>query len=115
MNNDAKSLKECLAEAAECDRLASLARSEAARRVMTLCATAWRRRAEEAAGAFGPTDKWARKCRCFERRPQAYSARKARTRARAAKMTPGGCETTEGLRSPRGVPQLTDGAHELRS
>ena len=55
MNNDAKSLKECLAEAAECDRLASLARSEAARRVMTLCATAWRRRAEEAAAAFGPT------------------------------------------------------------
>ena len=48
MNNEAKSLEECLTEAAECDRLAGLARSEAARRVMTLCATAWRRRAEKA-------------------------------------------------------------------
>jgi len=48
MKNEAKSLEECLAEAAECDRLAGLARSEAARRVMTFCATAWRRRAEEA-------------------------------------------------------------------
>ena len=48
MNNEAKSLIECLTEAAECDRLAGLARSEAARRVMTLCATAWRRRAEKA-------------------------------------------------------------------
>jgi hypothetical protein len=47
MNNEAKFVEECLTEAAECDRLAGLARSEAARRVMTLCATAWRDRAEK--------------------------------------------------------------------
>ena len=54
MNNEAKSLIECLTEAAECDRLAGLARTETARRVMTLCATAWRRRAEDAKREIAP-------------------------------------------------------------
>jgi hypothetical protein len=36
MNNEAKSLQECLTEAAECDRLAGLARSGAARSNDTL-------------------------------------------------------------------------------
>jgi hypothetical protein len=49
MKNEAKSLEECLAEAAECDRLAGLARSEAARTIMTLSAAVWRERAREAA------------------------------------------------------------------
>ncbi len=49
MNSEAKYLEECLQEAAECERLARLARSEAARTIMTLSAAVWRRRAREAA------------------------------------------------------------------
>jgi hypothetical protein len=49
MNTEAKSLHECLQEAAECERLAHLARSAAARRIMTLSAALWRRLAREAA------------------------------------------------------------------
>jgi hypothetical protein len=48
MTSEAKSLKECLEEAAECDRLAGLARSEATRRIMTLSATVWRKLARDA-------------------------------------------------------------------
>ncbi len=48
MNIEAKSYDECLQEAAECERLARLARSEAARTIMTLSAALWRRRAREA-------------------------------------------------------------------
>ena len=44
-----KYLKECLKEAAESDRLADLARSKAARRIMKLSADVWRNRAREAA------------------------------------------------------------------
>jgi hypothetical protein len=39
---EAKSLKECLEEAIECDRLAWLARTEASRKILTLSATLWR-------------------------------------------------------------------------
>jgi hypothetical protein len=49
MNIEAKSSDECLQEAAECERLARLARSEAARTIMTLSAAVWRERAREAA------------------------------------------------------------------
>jgi hypothetical protein len=49
MNSEATSLEECLQEAAECERLARLARSEAARTIMTLSAAVWRKRAREAA------------------------------------------------------------------
>jgi hypothetical protein len=45
MNNEEKSLEECLAEAAECDQLAGLARSVAACRIMELSAPLWRKRA----------------------------------------------------------------------
>jgi hypothetical protein len=48
MNSEAKSCEEFLTEAAECDRLARLARSEATRRIMILSATAWRKLAQEA-------------------------------------------------------------------
>ncbi len=48
MNIEARSYDECLQEAAECERLARLARSEAARTIMTLSAALWRRRAREA-------------------------------------------------------------------
>jgi len=46
---EAKSLKECLEEAIECDRLACLARTEASRKILTLSATLWRMRAQETA------------------------------------------------------------------
>ena len=48
MNIEAISSDECLQEAAECERLARLARSKAARTIMTLSATLWRKRAREA-------------------------------------------------------------------
>jgi hypothetical protein len=48
MTNKTKYFEECLEEAAECERLADLARSEAARRIMKLSATVWRKRAREA-------------------------------------------------------------------
>jgi hypothetical protein len=48
MNSEAKSREECLTEAAECERLAGLSRSESARKVMTLSASVWRKRAEQA-------------------------------------------------------------------
>jgi hypothetical protein len=38
-----------LQEAAECDRLAHLARTEASRKILTLSATLWRMRARETA------------------------------------------------------------------
>ena len=44
-----KSLEDCLQEAAECERLARLARSKEARLIMTLSAAAWRKRARELA------------------------------------------------------------------
>jgi hypothetical protein len=49
MTNETKYLEECLQEAAECERLADLARSKATRRMMKLSATVWRKRAREAA------------------------------------------------------------------
>jgi hypothetical protein len=49
MNSKAKSLEECLQEAAECERLARPARSKEARTVMKLSAAVWRKRAREAA------------------------------------------------------------------
>jgi hypothetical protein len=51
MNSEAKSREECLTEAAECERLAGLSRSESARKVMTLSASVGRKRAEQAARA----------------------------------------------------------------
>jgi hypothetical protein len=44
-----KSREECLREAAECERLARLTRSKAARALLTLSAAVWRKRAREAA------------------------------------------------------------------
>jgi hypothetical protein len=44
-----KSLEDCLQEAAECERLARLARSKEARLIMKLSAAAWRKRARELA------------------------------------------------------------------
>jgi hypothetical protein len=49
MKSKAKSLEECLQEAAECERLARLARSKEARTIMKLSAAVWRKRAREAA------------------------------------------------------------------
>ena len=46
---EAKSPKDCLKEAIECDRLARLARTKASRKILTLSATLWRRRAQEKA------------------------------------------------------------------
>jgi hypothetical protein len=54
MKSEAKSLEECLEEAAECERLARLARSETARITMKLSAAVWRKRAQEAAGQDHP-------------------------------------------------------------
>jgi hypothetical protein len=54
MNIEAISLDECLQEAAECERLARLARSKAARTIMTLSAALWRKRAREAAEQTHP-------------------------------------------------------------
>ena len=45
MKSREKSLEECLQEAAECERLARLARSKEARLVMQLSAAVWRARA----------------------------------------------------------------------
>jgi hypothetical protein len=44
-----ESREECLREAAECDRLAGLANTEATRRIMTVIAFKWRKLAEMAA------------------------------------------------------------------
>ncbi len=49
MKSRDKSLEECLQEAAECERLARLARSREARLIMKLSAAAWRKRAQEMA------------------------------------------------------------------
>ena len=54
MNIEAKSLDECLQEAAECERLARLARSKSARAIMKLSAAVWRKRAREATEQDGP-------------------------------------------------------------
>jgi hypothetical protein len=49
MKSREKSLEECLQEAAECERLARLARSKDARMIMKVSAAVWRKRAREAA------------------------------------------------------------------
>jgi hypothetical protein len=49
MKRDTKSLEECLQEAAECERLADLARLESVRRVLALSASYWRELAVKAA------------------------------------------------------------------
>ena len=54
MNIEAMSLDQCLQEAAEGERLARLARSKAARTIMTLSAALWRKRAREAAEQTHP-------------------------------------------------------------
>jgi hypothetical protein len=54
MKSEAKSLEECLEEAAECERLARLARSKTARMTMKLSAAVWRKRAQEAAARDQP-------------------------------------------------------------
>ena len=54
MKIEAKSLEECLQEAAECERLARLARSETARMTMKLSAEVWRKRAREAVARDQP-------------------------------------------------------------
>jgi hypothetical protein len=51
---EAKSLEECLQEAAECERLARLARSKDARTIMKLSAALWRRRALDVAAQDRP-------------------------------------------------------------
>ena len=48
MKIEAKSHEECLVEAAQCERLARLARSKTARMTMNLSTTVWRKRAQEA-------------------------------------------------------------------
>jgi hypothetical protein len=48
MTNEMEYLEACLEEAAECERLADLARSKTARRIMKLSAAVWRKRAREA-------------------------------------------------------------------
>jgi hypothetical protein len=49
MKSREKSLEECLREAAECERLARLARSKEARLIMKLSAAVWRKRAQDVA------------------------------------------------------------------
>jgi len=49
MKRETKSLEECLQEAAECERLADLARLASIRRVLALSATYWRALAVKAA------------------------------------------------------------------
>jgi hypothetical protein len=49
MISETKYLKDCLKEAAECDRLAHLARSKVARKIMELSAAVWRNRARKEA------------------------------------------------------------------
>jgi hypothetical protein len=48
-----KSCEECLREAAEYDRLARLARLKSSRKVLTLSAAYWRKRAQDAAERAG--------------------------------------------------------------
>jgi hypothetical protein len=52
MKSATKSLEGCLQEAAECERLADLARLESSRRILALSASYWRRLAE--GGRAGP-------------------------------------------------------------
>ena len=49
MKSREKSLEDCLQEAAECERLARLARSREARLIMKLSAAVWRKRARQMA------------------------------------------------------------------
>lgn len=49
MNGAIKSLEECLAEAAEYERLARLARLESSRKILALSASYWRKLARDAA------------------------------------------------------------------
>jgi hypothetical protein len=55
MKSEAKSLEECLEEAAECERLARLARSKTARMTMKLSAAVWRKRAQKRQHGTSPT------------------------------------------------------------
>ena len=48
-----KSREECLREATEYDRLARLARLKSSRKVLTLSASYWRKRAQDAAERAG--------------------------------------------------------------
>jgi len=54
---DWKSAEDCLAEAAECERLARLARSDTTRVMMKLAAIAWREQAREIADLQLPVRK----------------------------------------------------------
>jgi hypothetical protein len=49
MKRETKSLEECLQEAAECERLADLARLESTRRALAMSASYWRNLAVRAA------------------------------------------------------------------
>jgi hypothetical protein len=53
MKGELKSREECLREAAEYDRLARLARLKSSRKVLTLSASYWRKRAQDAAKRAG--------------------------------------------------------------
>ena len=53
MKGELKSLEECLREAAEYERLARLARLTSSRKILTLSASHWRKRAQDAAERAG--------------------------------------------------------------
>jgi hypothetical protein len=53
MKGELKSREECLREAAEYDRLARLARLKSSRKVLTLSASYWRKRAKDAVKRAG--------------------------------------------------------------
>ena len=62
-----ESWEECLREAAECDRLAGLAKTLGARRIMQSAAFNWRKLAEKAASrghayTFAPSDMMLPRC-----------------------------------------------------
>ena len=53
MKGELESLEECLGEAAEYERLARLARLTSSRKILTLSASYWRKRAQDAAERAG--------------------------------------------------------------
>jgi hypothetical protein len=53
MKGELKSREECLREAAEYDRLAGLARLKSSRKILTLSASYWRKRAQDAVNRAG--------------------------------------------------------------
>jgi hypothetical protein len=53
MKGELKSREECLREAAEYDRLARLAGLKSSRKVLTLSASYWRKRAQDAVNRAG--------------------------------------------------------------